>query len=173
MAFRSSLVTIPLIIVAGAALGAGTFFAIGPERVWERFGPADLGEVDFARLQRRQTPNDALACLPEFCAAKADIEAPVFARPAQEMFSVVESAVAHEPDLQKTGSDEARGTLRFVQRSRLMRYPDTINVKVMALPDGGSTVLIYSRSQLGRGDLGVNRARIERWIRLLKDATPN
>lgn len=174
MAFRSSLlVTIPLIIAAGAALGAGAFFAIGPERVWERFGPADLGEVDFASLQRRETPNDALACGPEFCAAKADIEAPVFARPAQDMFRVVESAVAGEPDLQKTGGDEAQGTLRYVQRSRLMRYPDTINVKVLALPDGGSTVLLYSRSQLGRGDLGVNRARIERWIRLLKDAAPN
>ena len=163
----SLLVTIPLGIAAAAALGTGAFFAIGPERAWERFGPADLGEVDFASLQRRDTPNDALACRPELCAAKADIEAPVFARPAPEMFRVVESAVAGEPDLQKSGSDETQGTLRFVQRSRLMRYPDTINVKVVALPDGGSTVLIYSRSQLGRSDLGVNRARIKRWIGLI------
>jgi len=43
----------------------------------------------------------------------------------------------------------------------------------VALPDGGSTVLIYSRSQLGRGDLGVNRARIERWIGLISNAASN
>ena len=76
------------------------------------------------------------------------------------------TAVAGEPGLEKVASDETQGTLRYVQRSRLMRYPDTINVKVVALPDGGSTVLIYSRSQLGRSDMGVNRARIERWISL-------
>ena len=163
----SLLVTIPLVIAAAAALGTGAFFAIGPERVWERFGPGDLGEVDFVTLKRRDTPNDALACRAGFCAAKADIEAPVFARPAQEMFDVVDMALADEPNLEKIASDEARGTLRYVQRSKLMRYPDTINVRVVALSDGGSTVLIYSRSQLGRRDLGVNRARIERWIRLI------
>lgn len=169
MPTRSGLiVTIPLVIAAAAALGAGAFFVIGPERVWERFGPADLGEVDFAGLQRRETPNDALACRPELCAAKADIESPVFTQSAFEMFGIVEAAVAGEPDLQKTASDETRATLRFVQRSRLMRYPDTINVMVVELPSGGSTVLIYSRSQLGRGDLGVNLARIERWIELIR-----
>jgi hypothetical protein len=162
------LVTIPLVIAAGAAVAAGAFFAIGPERVWQRFGPADLGDVDFATLQRRETPNDALACRPEFCAANSDLEAPLFARPVPEMFSVVEAAVAGEHDLQKTAQDESQGTLRYVQRSRLMRYPDTINVKVAATPDGGSAVLIYSRSQIGRSDLGVNRARIERWIKLIE-----
>jgi uncharacterized protein (DUF1499 family) len=69
--------------------------------------------------------------------------------------------------------DAAQGTLRYVQRSRVLRFPDTINVKVAALPGGGSTVLIYSRSQLGRSDLGVNRARIERWIGLIVAAARN
>jgi uncharacterized protein (DUF1499 family) len=30
--------------------------------------------------------------------------------------------------------------------------------------DSRSTLAIYSRSQLGRSDLGVNLARIERWL---------
>jgi uncharacterized protein (DUF1499 family) len=162
------LVTIPLFIAAGAAVAAGVFFAVGPERVWERFGPADLGDVDFANLQRRETPNDALACQAEFCAAKADIEAPIFPLAVPDMFRVVDRAVAGEPGLEQVSSDDAQGTLRYVQRSRVMHYPDTINVKVVALPDGSSAVLIYSRSQLGRSDLGVNRARIERWIGLIR-----
>jgi uncharacterized protein (DUF1499 family) len=29
-------------------------------------------------------------------------------------------------------------------------------------------VAIYSRSQLGNGDMGVNKARIERWLGKLK-----
>jgi uncharacterized protein (DUF1499 family) len=31
-------------------------------------------------------------------------------------------------------------------------------------------VLIYSRSQLGKRDMGVNRARVERWIGLIERA---
>ncbi len=52
----------------------------GIERVWQAlFGPPDLGPVDFTRLVRRSTPNDALACPAGLCpAAKADIETPVF-----------------------------------------------------------------------------------------------
>ena len=164
------LLAIPLAVAAGAALAAAAFFIAGPERVWERFGPADLGAVDFASLQRRDTPNDALACRADFCAAQADMPSPVFAVPGTQLFRIVEAAVAEEPRLVRVHGDPARGELRYVQRSRVMRYPDTINLKVAALPEGGSTVLIYSRSQLGRGDLGVNRARIERWIGLIEAA---
>jgi hypothetical protein len=164
----------PIVIALGsAALVAAAVLVMAPGRVWQMIGPPDLGEVDFAALVRRETPNDALACRPEFCPARSDIEAPVFAEPADEMYRVVDAAVAGEPRLEKLAGDAAQGTLRYVQRSRVLRFPDTINVKVAALPGGGSTVLIYSRSQLGRSDLGVNRARIERWIGLIVAAARN
>jgi len=67
-------------------------------------------------------------------------------------------------------ADAAQGTLRFVQRSRLMGFPDTINVKVVPVADGGSAVLIYSRSQLGKEDMGVNLARVKRWVDLIVTA---
>ena len=38
------------------------------------------------------------------------------------------------------------------------------------MADGGAAVLIYSRAKLGRDDMGVNRARIERWIGLISAA---
>jgi hypothetical protein len=143
------------------------FLVIGPDRLWEQFGPADLGDVDFAALQRRDTPNDALACLPEFCAAKADIAAPVIARPFGDVFLAVQDAVVHEPGLEQVDADSGQGTLRFVQRSKVLGFPDTINVKVVPTADGGSAVLIYSRSQLGEGDMGVNLARVKRWADLI------
>jgi uncharacterized protein (DUF1499 family) len=40
----------------------------------------------------------------------------------------------------------------------------------MPAPEGGSVVLLYSRSKLGRSDMGVNRARVERWIGLIEAA---
>ena len=30
--------------------------------------------------------------------------------------------------------------------------------------EGGSTLLVYSRSLVGRKDFGVNRARLRRWL---------
>ena len=37
---------------------------------------------------------------------------------------------------------------------------------------GRSTIALYSRSQLGKSDLGVNRARIERWLEQLGAYAP-
>ena len=55
---------------------------------------------------------------------------------------------------------------RFIQTSRLMRFPDTIDIEVF--PAGnGATLAIYSRSLLGRRDFGVNRARVARWLAAL------
>lgn len=144
------------------------FLLIGPDRLWARFGPSDLGAVDFATLARRDTPNDALACLPEFCAAEADMPALVITRPAGDMLRAVGEALAQEPQLEQVSVEPVTGTLRYVQRSRLLGFPDTINVKVVPLPDGGTAVLLYSRSQIGRSDMGVNGARLERWIALIK-----
>jgi uncharacterized protein (DUF1499 family) len=55
-------------------------------------------------------------------------------------------------------------TDRFVQRSERMHFPDTIIVRYIDLGPSRSTVAIYSRSQLGKKDFGVNAARIDRWI---------
>lgn len=146
---------------------AAVLSIVGPHRLWEQFGPADLGAVDFATLVRRQTPNDALACLPRLCAAKADVAAPVFGGAQGDILRAIERALASEPDLEQVGSRPEQGILRFVQRSRLMRFPDTIDVQVIPA-SGGFAVLIYSRSQMGQRDMGVNRARVERWMGLIE-----
>ncbi len=170
MTMRKILVGLSAGLAALTIAAAATFLLIGPDRLWARFGPPDLGEVDFATLARRDTPNDALACLPQFCAAGADMPAPVIPRPAGDVFRAVGQALAHEPKLEQVGAEPGAGTLRFVQRSRLLGFPDTINVKVVPAPNSGSAVLLYSRSQIGRGDMGVNRARLERWIALINAA---
>ncbi len=56
---------------------------------------------------------------------------------------------------------------RYVVRSRWMRFPDTLTVQVITRPDGNS-IALYSRSQIGSYDWGMNRKRIEAILESLK-----
>jgi uncharacterized protein (DUF1499 family) len=159
------------LLVAVAVL-TGVFIAVGPDRVWSLFGPADLGPVAFETLERRTTPNDALACPTDVCQAKSDLASPVFAVSAHDLRSAFRQAISSEPRLSLVQSDDAGLTDRYVQRSRLMGYPDTIVVRFFERPGGHSTIALYSRSQLGKGDMGVNLARLQRWLNALEAIVP-
>jgi len=52
--------------------------------------------------------------------------------------------------------------IHWVERSRIMNYPDIIVGQVLTLP-GGTGYWLYSRSLVGYSDLGVNAARLARW----------
>ena len=53
--------------------------------------------------------------------------------------------------------------MTYVTRSALWGFPDYTSVKVV--PDGaGSVVTIFARARFGESDIGVNRARVERWL---------
>lgn len=54
----------------------------------------------------------------------------------------------------------------YVQRSRLMGYPDVINIRLSAEGEG-TRVTALSRSRFGHGDMGVNAARLTRWMAAL------
>jgi len=67
-----------------------------------------------------------------------------------------------DPNTTLVQSDQKQD--RFLVRTRLMRYPDTVVVEVIEQGPNLSTLALYSRSQIGRSDFGVNRRRIERWV---------
>lgn len=155
-------------LFAVMALTTAAFFATGPVRVWTRLaGPADQGPVDLATLQRRTSPNDALACTPGLCAARADRALPVFPETPAALIARLDEIVLSDTRNLLRVDDGSRPTYRrYVARTPIMRYPDTVDA--VAVPSvGGSGLAIYSRSQMGKGDWGVNRARIEGWVRRL------
>lgn len=164
MSVLQVVLSVILIIVAAVT---GAFLLVGPERVWTLFGPADLGPIMFESLRRRTTPNDALACPPDLCPDKIDIQPPVFPVSPKVLREAFSRAILPERRLTLVDIDDRMSTERFVQRSEKMRFPDTISVRFLERPGGQSTIAIYSRSQLGKSDLGVNRARIERWLEAL------
>ena len=54
------------------------------------------------------------------------------------------------------------GRITYVTRSRLIGFPDYTTVEAK---DG--MVTVYARLRFGRSDLGVNRRRVEGWIKAL------
>lgn len=136
----------------------------GLEKVWQTvFGSPDLGDVDFPALERRRNPNDALACPKGFCPeAQADFEPPVFPLSVPRLRDIVSEAGLSAPGtiLAHSGVEQDR----YLVRTRLMRFPDTVNVQAIEMGQGRSTLALYSRSQIGRTDFGVNRRRLERWV---------
>jgi len=161
--------------IAAAAIAAAVsvaFALIGPERLWSTIGPADLGPVTFETLKRRESANDGLACPPQLCEAKGDLEPPVFEVDAEVLRTAMAKVIASEPRITVVHIDDEAMTDRYVQRSAVFGFPDTIVVRYLDQPGSTSTMAIYSRSQLGNGDMGVNRARIERWLAKLRAIVP-
>ncbi|HEV2334660.1 MAG TPA: DUF1499 domain-containing protein [Stellaceae bacterium] len=69
-------------------------------------------------------------------------------------------------------SDPAAGRIEASQRTRWFGFTDDIVVRVTAA-DAGSRVDVRSVSRVGRGDFGVNAARVRRFLAALRAAAPS
>jgi uncharacterized protein (DUF1499 family) len=131
------------------------------------FGSPDLGPVDFETFQRGARPNTALACPPDFCRnAKADFDPGVFQVSDDVLRERFTSFALGQPRVVPVYRHAQPGLPtqdRYVQRSERLAFPDTIDIRFIALTDTTSTLAIYSRSQIGYSDMGVNLARIRSW----------
>ena len=163
-------VIVALLLVAGAAVylllekrsGYGAWYGLAKLTG----APLDIGPVTWATLQRHWTPNDALVCPAGRCPdAKPDIEPRVYPAEPSALLARLREVARSEPNVTELSFEPGR-IARFVQQTRLMRFPDTIDVEVFPAADG-ATLAIYSRSLIGRKDFGVNRARVERWLAAL------
>jgi uncharacterized protein (DUF1499 family) len=122
--------------------------------------------MDLRAIERSSAPRDALACPPGLCAAAVDIESPVVAGTPADLVAKARDVLSREPRTELVSEDKALMQLVFVQRSALLRFPDTVRVQAIAVGDGAS-VMIHSTSNYGYWDMGVNRDRVERWLRLV------
>jgi uncharacterized protein (DUF1499 family) len=131
------------------------------------FGSPDLGAVDLETFARAATPNTALACPAGFCRnATADFDPGVHQGSEEDLRRRFTEFALAQPRVVPVYRHALPGLPtqdRYVQRSRLMSFPDTIDVRFIGLTETTSTLAIYSRSQIGRSDLGVNLARIRLW----------
>ncbi|MBM3521687.1 MAG: DUF1499 domain-containing protein [Alphaproteobacteria bacterium] len=98
--------------------------------------------------------------------------ATIVAADATALRNAMEAILTTAPKLVRADGGEASDSARYVQRSARLEFPDTIVARYLERPGGRSTVALYARSQIGRSDLGANKARVERWLARLEAAVP-
>ena len=140
------------------------------ERFWFKIaGPGDLGPVDFDSLVLPSSPNYFLVCPEDSCpGVKPGLIAPVFSSPAARLRQVARETWGALPRVECVAHDDTLLEDRYLYRSRILRFPDTITVRFIGLNEQSSSLVLYSRSQIGYSDLGANRNRAIAWLSMLE-----
>ncbi|MDA0369774.1 MAG: DUF1499 domain-containing protein [Proteobacteria bacterium] len=125
--------------------------------------------MDLRSIERARSLNDALACSPGLCRAKPEFESAIFLLGKKDLLDRARAVITAEPRTELIGKDIGLNQLVFVQRSASFGFPDTIWVQ-SADVDQRTSVIIYSRSNYGYWDLGVNRDRVRDWLKKLEGA---
>lgn len=127
---------------------------------------ATAAPVDLRAVERTGASNDALACPADLCRAEADRTSPVFEMTVDALAERMRDRLLRAPRTELVGEFPALHQLVLVQRSAFWGFPDTIRAQAVETA-AGTSVILYSRSEYGRWDFGVNRARVDRWLALL------
>jgi hypothetical protein len=117
--------------------------------LYVRLAPSDPGlwHVDPDRTPDPATPNFARANL-------------IIPLPPDEVAARIDAAARAEGAVPLAGDGLF---VTWLSRTPLMRYPDYVSVRLHPV-QGGTRLVALSRSRFGQGDMGANRARLDRWL---------
>ena len=154
--------------LAGVVSVVGLSALSGRDAVMQALlGPVERSAVSFASLSPPDTLNWYLVCPEGVCGASPQAASPVFEEPVAVLRDRWRRMVAAQPRTERLSDDDDALQEDYVQRSRIVGWPDTVTVRFIARDDARSTLAIYSRSHYGYSDMGVNRKRIEAWLAAL------
>ncbi len=162
--------TIFYLLISIAIILFAIIFIIGWETTLKiLFGEADQGRTVFKTLKRPKAPNNALICPLDFCDnARPDMVAPVYNLSVDDLRDKLRASLKREQRLEHVHANDPALRERYVQRSRLFRFADTIQVEYIPLDHNISTIALYSHVQIGISDGGVNLKRLKRWLKRLQ-----
>ncbi len=128
-----------------------------------RLAPDDpaLWHVDPLSGASTGRPNEARIAPPG--GAAADIESPVFALTPEALMRRFDAVAMADARVTRLAGGREALFATYVQRSATAGWPDYISVRAVAV-EGGAALAVWSRSRYGYSDMGVNRARVERWL---------
>jgi len=97
-------------------------------------------------------------------------EGRVYTVPFANAWDEVTGLIERRPRWTLRHRDEDIGIISVICRTPLFRFTDDLTIWVSLDRDGLTRVDVASRSRVGKGDLGVNRRRIDRLLRRLDTA---
>jgi len=96
------------------------------------------------------------------------------ALPPAQALQAFDAIVGAEPRTSRLAGTPDEGRITYVARSKVIGFPDYITVAAMLNESEanktGSTLCILSRLRFGKSDMGVNAARLDRWLQVLEAA---
>jgi uncharacterized protein (DUF1499 family) len=142
--------------VVNVALGIVAVVALGllGGVLWVRLAPSDPARwhVDPATAPDPETDNFA----------RADQVIPL---PPEEVRARLDRIAAREGAVVLA---EDPGRVTYIARTRRMRFPDYVSLRLDAAGEGATRLQALSRARFGSSDGGVNAARLRRWLRKLE-----
>lgn len=124
-------------------------------------------QVNFKTLILPASPNTYLMAPQGYCQAQPHMTSPVFEVSIINLQKAWDRMISLQPRITKVASDPREYQYTYIQRTKWLRFPDTINVQLIAL-EGRSTLVLYSASKYGYYDFGMNQKRVHLWINQLK-----
>ena len=142
------------------------FFACHPDKKVEPSHNASMTDfISFKSLKRPPKPNTCLVAPENHClAAEPDFEPPQLEMTSRGLFSKLSENIAAERRFGNVQADAEKLRLKFVATTGLMRFKDDVDIEVIPLESGKSTVAMCSRSRVGYSDLGANQKRVRKLI---------
>ena len=148
------------VVLALVALVAGFLLYV-------RLAPLDAAtwHQDPVSAATPETPNSFRVLAPGATPGPEEMVSPVFPVPPAALMAAFDRLALAQPHTERlAGTPDGSDFVTYVQRTPLVRYPDYISVRAVPVGEGGSALVILSRSRFGKSDLGVNKARIKEWM---------
>lgn len=92
-----------------------------------------------------------------------DLESPVFEDTPVDLMSRFDAIAMAEPRTRRLAGTPEEGRVTYISRSRVIGFPDYTTVQAIPV-EGGTALVIHARLRFGQSDLGVNAARVTRWL---------
>ncbi len=127
-------------------------------------------QVNFKNLQEVSDANFYIVCPPSYCSIKPNEISPVFPFDMYHLNIHWQEVVAQLPRLTIVAEDKINLKFTYSQRSKYFRLPSVINVQLVGIDKGHSTIAISSQSKYGYIDFGGNESRVDAWLQDLIDS---
>ena len=123
--------------------------------------------IDWNALSPPDRPNNWLLAPKSDKSVRRGELAPIFDVGPEVLATTWKQIIEEQPRVQIIAVSNDGLELEAVQRSAIFGFVDRISSRVIAMSEQRSTLAVYSRSTVGYWDLGVNRRRVQDWVRSL------